>query len=394
MLSDHSALETITESLGRLQSYILNHDFAGYDPYDALKSPLFGLPILRSTKLARLTAQQILKRIPLNLRPLLRIPPGRNPVTYGLCIQAFSNLVLTFPNERIQHEHTANTCLNVLEHLQSRRYSGACWGYDFDWEARYARIPAYTPTIVATGIITNALFQYYRATGNTHSIDLCRRAVSFIARDLHKSYQDETFCYSYSPLDEQRVFNATMKGARLLSQVFSVTGENVLREEARATVRYVVNHQHADGSWGYAAGDTRTWVDNFHTGYILDCLDEYIALCGDDEFRPQLQRGVEYYLKNFFVEEKIPKYYNNAIFPIDSTAAAQSILTLCRFGDLDLAFRVLEWTVKHMQDREGFFYYQIHRYYINRISYMRWSNAWMLLALSCFLKSTLANHET
>lgn len=385
MIFDQTARELVAGSLRKLREYILNCDFAGYDPYDALNSPLFRLPGLRSQKLPRLAAQQILRRLPMNLRPFLRIPPGKNPVTYGLCIQAFSNLALAFPNEKSVHEHYANKCLQALEHLQSRGYGGACWGYDFDWEARYASIPAYTPTIVATGMITNALFQHYAATKTIRSYDLCREAVGFITHDLHKSYENGTFSYSYSPLDHQRVFNATMKGARLLAQVFSLTGEESLRDEARATVRYVVNHQNMDGSWGYAYGDTRTWVDNFHTGYILDCLDEFIALCGDDEFRPHLQRGVKYYLENLLAEGKIPKFYNNSIYPIDSTAAAQSIITLCRFGKVELATAVAAWMINHMQHPDGFFYYQRSSWFINRISYMRWSNAWMFAALSKLL---------
>ena len=36
-------------------------------------------------------------------------------------------------------------------------WSHPCWGYPFDWETRYGPIPANTPTIVATGIVTNAL---------------------------------------------------------------------------------------------------------------------------------------------------------------------------------------------------------------------------------------------
>ena len=85
--------EIIEESLQRLVNYIESQNYRGYDPYDALKSPLFRLPILKSNKLIRFGAQQLVKRSPLNLRPLLGIPKGYNPVTLGLCIQGYSNLV-------------------------------------------------------------------------------------------------------------------------------------------------------------------------------------------------------------------------------------------------------------------------------------------------------------
>ena len=35
-----------------------------------------------------------------------------------------------------------------------------------------------------------------------------------------------------------------------------------------------------------------------------------------------------------------------------------------------------------MQSPQGYFYYQKRRCYTNRISYMRWSQAWMFYAIS------------
>ena len=43
---------------------------------------------------------------------------------------------------------------------------------------------------------------------------------------------------------------------------------------------------------------------------------------------------------------------------------------------------VLDWAMKHMWDERGFFYYRVLRFGTIRTSYMRWSQAWMLLALA------------
>ena len=66
---------------------------------------------------------------------------------------------------------------------------------------------------------------------------------------------------------------------------------------------------------------------------------------------------------------------------------AQSLITLLAFKDLDagnirLAHTVFDWALKHMWDAKGFFYYRRLRGYTIRTSYMRWSQAWMLRALS------------
>ena len=374
--------ETIESSLKKLEQYINDESYRGYDPYDVLTSPLFTLPILRSNRFIRLASQQILKRSPLNIRPLLGIKKGYNPVTLGLALQAIAYQIEASPERTEALKTEGDRLVSEIEKSSSKGFSGYCWGYDFDWQARYATIPAHCPTIVATGFVTNALFIYYVATHNAQAFDLCSSAAEFVLRDLHRTREDDGFCFSYSPNDTQVVYNATLKGARLLSQVFLVTKKAVLLEEAKKTVRFVVNKQHADGSWAYAHGDTRTWVDNFHTGYILDCLDEYITSSGHQEYAEALRRGLRYYINNFFFDNRIPKYYDKQTFPIDSTAIAQSILTLARFGSVETAVNVAMWAIENMQSNEGFFYYQKNKFHTNKISYMRWSNAWMFVALS------------
>ena len=78
----------------------------------------------------------------------------------------------------------------------------------------------------------------------------------------------------------------------------------------------------------------------------------------------------------------MPRYYDRSRYPIDATAAAQSLLTLCRFGDLATARRVADWSVEQLQRPDGAFAFQIQRRYTNRIPYMRWSTAWMYCGLA------------
>jgi len=376
----------VRRSARLLERYILQEEYAGYDPYDVLQSPLFKLPLLRTRHTIRLAAQQVMRRVPLNLRPLLRIPKGHNPVTYGLCLQAFSYLMTVYPERKEFYRQQAAGCIAQLKRLRSPGYSGACWGYDFDWESRYTRLDAMTPTVVATGIITNGLFEYYCACADEEALDLCRSATRFVSNDLKRTHDGGEFCFSYSPLDTQVVLNATMKGARLLAQVFSVDRDPNLLKDASSTVRFVLRHQQRDGGWSYSLGDKRDWIDNFHTGYVLECLHEYRKRTGDGSIDSHLAMGFDFYTSSFFDAAGRPKYYVDSVYPIDSTAAAQSIITLCRFNKVERAIHVANWTISNMQASDGHFFYQRRRIMVNKISYMRWSNAWMLAALSYLLR--------
>ena len=80
------------------------------------------------------------------------------------------------------------------------------------------------------------------------------------------------------------------------------------------------------------------------------------------------------------------------MYPLDVHSAAQSVITLTELRDLGpddfaLAARVLTWTVRNLWDERGYFYYQKRAIGTVRIPYMRWSQAWMLRALSAFLEA-------
>jgi rhamnogalacturonyl hydrolase YesR len=246
-------------------------------------------------------------------------------------------------------------------------------------------MPAFTPTVVATGIITNGLHVYSEITGNERARAMVLEAVPFVLNDLNRTIEGEEFCFSYSPVDTQVVFNATMKGARLLAQAFKITGNHDLASQARRTVAFVMRHQRDDGAWIYSSGDARTWVDNFHTGYVLDCLASYMECTGDESFKAQYDKGLRFYLGNFIDDEGRPKYYDTRTWPVDCTAAGQMLLTLLEAGCTGPAGRVAQWMIANMQAPGGNFYYQKHRHWTNRIPYMRWSDAWMLVGLSRFL---------
>lgn len=384
----------ISNALNNLLCYIENENYRGYDPYDALKSPIFSLPFLRSNKILRFGTQQFVKRFPINLRPIIFVPKGYNPVTLGLCIQGYSNLIVSDPDNGKIYKGKIIHLVEELKNLIPEGFSGACWGYDFDWEARYSKIPAHQPSIVATGIITNALFIAYKSTGMKECRDLVISASEFVINDLNRSENADGICFSYSPFDDEQVFNASMKGVRLLVHSFNLTGKKELLSLSKSAANYVVCNQLNDGSWGYSKANTGGFTDNYHSGYVLDCLDEYQNLSGDNDYAKQLNKGYAYYIDNFISAEGAPKFYNNYLFPIDCTAAAQNILTTTRFGDSELAIRVANWMIDHMQKRNGSFKFRRFRFYTISTSFMRWSNSWMMVALSSLIGTTTSSSKS
>jgi len=380
-----------TESLNRLKKYCEAENFKGYDPYDGLNSRFFqAIPLLPKCRIVRLGWIQLFKRSPLNLRYWVGIKKDYNPKAMGLFLSSYCQFYKLEAKQ--EYLDKMNFFIEKINSTVNKEYSGACWGYNFDWQARAFFQPKNTPTVVASVFIANALLDAYEITKDDQLLKMARSTCDFILKDLNRTYDDKNnFAFSYSPLDQSVVFNASLLGSRLLSRVYSITRENELVEAAKRSVDYCCDHQREDGSWGYGTLPFHQWVDNFHTGYNLECISDYIKFsCDSDVYINNLDKGFKYYINTFFTEEGIPKYYNNSIYPIDVHAPAQMVITLAKLGKFQehkaIMDKVLSWTINNMQSEKGFFYYQVNKFFSSKIPYMRWAQAWMFYALSTYTK--------
>lgn len=380
--------EKYLNSLSRLKDYCEKVRFKGWDPYDGLNSKVFqSIPGIRSSKLFRLAWIQTFKRNPVNLRVPFLIAKDYNPKGLGLFLNGYCNLHKVDPKEDYI-KHIKFLSRQIIE-LSTPGYSGACWGYNFDWESRAFFQPKFTPTIVASVFIGYALLDAYEILKDEKLLETVVSISEFILKDLNRTYdEDGNFSFSYSPQDNSQVFNATLLGSRLLARIYSYTKDKELLTEAKKSVDFCIKHQKEDGSWAYSTLPFHQWIDNFHTAYNLECIAEYQKYSGDNTYQPNIDKGFQYYIHTFFLEDGRCKYYNNSLYPIDIHAPAQFIITLKRLSRFQeneaLAEKVLSWVIDNMQDRRGYFYFQKKRGFKSKIPYMRWAQAWMFYALSAY----------
>jgi len=252
-------------------------------------------------------------------------------------------------------------------------------------------LPKFEPNIICTTFAGNALIDAYEKYANTEYLDMAFSAGQFLLQGLNITGNKDELCFSYTTHDRGQVHNANLLGAAYLARLYSLTAEKEFFDFALKAVRFSVARQNEDGSWPYGESETQRWVDNFHTGYNLVALKKFCQYTGNENFIDNIQRGFYYYRKNFFTADGLPKYYHNRIYPIDIHSIAYSIITLAELNTfdesaMDLAMLICKWGLENMQSEKGYFYYQQKRFFKNRISYMRWSQAWMLLSLSALLE--------
>jgi len=376
----------------QLTRHVERADYAGYDPYDALNSPIVRFLSAKS-KWMRVGFTQCVRRSPINLRPLLGIKRGHNPKGLGLFLWGYTRLYAV--EKRPEYLAAIERLLDLLERCRCPGFSGNCWGYNFDWQSGTYFRPRTVPTVVNTAFIGHALLDCHRVTRHPKALNLVLSTKDFILQDLHRSTADGAFCFSYTPVDQGIVHNANVLGASLLIRLDRYVTDARIREAALASLAYTMQRQHEDGSWYYADRDRQRWVDSFHTGFVLLALRYFLEEGVAEQYRHAYAKGVAYYASRFFLADGTPKYYADGIYPIDIHAPAMAMAFFASMGPSygALVERIVTWMLRNMRDPKGYFYFRKHKHYTNKIPYMRWSQAWAFYALAEYLCQRASKHE-
>lgn len=377
--------EEINASICRLSDWLERKDYSGYDTFDGLNAK-FLRPLTFENKYLRMTLQQGVRRIPINLRPFLGIEKSRSTKGMGFLAKGFLRLYQATADTAWREK--TRMALEWLIENQSPGYNGACWGNHFDYQSRSSYVERGTPSVVWTSLIGHAFLDAYEHLSQERYLQVAVSACEHIQRDLRAYSEGGTLCINYFPTTTHQVHNANTLGASLLARTYAYTRTEVLREMAQKAMQYTANHQQPDGSWYYGPAANLRWVDNFHTAYVLDCFKHYAQATADSSFEQHLSRGYEYWKRTFFLSDGTPRYYNHKTLPLDIQCSSQAIDTLVFFRDRDpealpLAVKVAQWTIRRMQDPSGYFYFRRYPYgIVNKTPTLHWGQATMLCALA------------
>ena len=324
------------------------------------------------------------------------IEKAQNPKALAIFLSAFLKLSKIGVGNL---DGLAEQMIDRLIALRSPNEPYWAWGYSFSWQGRSMLVPEGSPNLVCTAFAAGALFDTYDQTRDHRCLDMAVNAAEYVLDKLYWTEGSSLAGFAYPmPESHARTHNANFLGAALLCRAYKYTGETKFLAPALRVARYSAGQQHADGGWFYGEAPSQHWIDNFHTGYDLCELQTIAKYAETSEFDDNLKRALQFYRAHFFREDGAVAYYHNRFYPIDSHNISQAIITLLAFRHLEpdnvrLARSVFQWAMDHMWDDRGFFYFRKLRFGMNRIPYMRWTEAWMLFAMAELLTFIHANPE-
>jgi hypothetical protein len=387
------AREEILRSLDLVGRWVEMHDYRGYEPFDAQSS--WARALTGGNELAGRILQQLVRQCPWNLRPVLGIGPEES--TKGRGYMAWGYLLRYRATPLPEYLDKASRCLEWLDQHKVARFRDHSWSNHYDFVGRGGGYTKNDPIIVWTSLIGHAYVEAFELTCRDTFLGIADSACRWVL-DLPRERTARGDCLSYLAERQISVHNSNMLGASLLARVARYTGSQQCRRVARAAMEYSCSRQRPDGSWWYGEEPKYHWIDNFHTGYNLDSLRYYIDATGEEDLRPHLQTGLAFFKRHFVEEGGRPRYYHARTNPVDIQCAAQAIDTLALFADvdsecLDLATRVASWTIRNMQDAQGYFYYRQYPLVTARTPMLHWGQATMFKALARLVLSLSVQHR-
>jgi len=322
----------------------------------------------------------------------------------------------------LRHLERSTHFLNELITSRCPGFEEYCWGYPFDWVWRGGVIKQQTPLITTTPYVYEAFLQVTELVEGTTSpedrgqrtedskqktnkltqnqTDEWKRIMQSIARhaavDIKDFRTSETASScSYTPFGEGGVINAAAYRAFLLTSASQVFSNDDYWRTAERNLNFVLENQNPDGSWPYAVDGVRDFIDHFHTCFVMKALAKIQTLTGHENCDEALTRGVDYYLKNLFDEDGLPKPFSKAprltVYKRELYDCAECI-NLClllrdRFPQLETTLKtVIEGILKDWIKPDGSFRSRRLHLGWDNVPMHRWGQSQMFRSLAFYLR--------
>jgi hypothetical protein len=296
---------------------------------------------------------------------------------------------------QVNHLEQAVHFLEELKKSRSRGFKEYCWGYPFDWVTRNGLIKEQTPLITTTPYVFEAFLQVHQLQPRDEWKDILDSIVRHATTDIRDfKFSETASSCSYTPYDKGGVINAAAYRAFLLTSASRVFDNDSYWKIAERNLNFVLENQNADGSWYYAVDGVRDFVDHFHTCFVMKALAKVQSLTGHKTCLSALARGVDYYQKNLFAADGLPKPFSKAprqtVYKRELYDCAESI-NLClllrdRFPQLNPTLEtVVAGILENWVKPDGSFRSRQLHFGWDNVPMHRWAQSQMFRSLAFYL---------
>lgn len=190
----------------------------------------------------------------------------------------------------------------------SKGYAGYCWGLNYDWV--YSADEIYDdnmPFSTHTPYPLEAMVKYYEITKDEALLEPIKSVFDFFEKDIQVMKEDEkVLALSYGINKDRIATNASSYAMYCYALLLAFLPEK--KEHIEAKIRKLYNFlcsvQDSDGSWLYSPYDENTFIDTFHSAFVMKNIlktNDILLLKKSEEV---VDRAYDYVLENMLVKEK------------------------------------------------------------------------------------------
>lgn len=392
-INNPELFKKVLASEKKLEEWIEEQQYVGWDPYDGLYSEFLDKHV-HNIYLQILLVQ--LSRIsPINFRPLLKIKKDVDLKGISLILLAYANMYKA-TGKTVYLERCAKLKDMIIERSLINICGYHCWSshyYVYVGADKSKMLPD-VPDVIGTINCMKGLAAYYQIQPDNDVKDVIQSTYQFFKDTIRTTESGITYVL-YNPVTLHKIVpNATMEMLDALSCCFPIVHDEEMRILAQKCLVSMFPLQKEDGTWEYAYyhdGHEYHQLD-FHQGYMIDGLLGFKKYVDNDEIKERLEvslkKAADAYMQQF-PDMKRSYYRKPKFWPIETHNQSQGIITFAALFQeyreeryLEYLENIMEWTIDNLQLKSGTYVYQKGKIITNKIAYMRWTQGWMLVALS------------
>jgi len=292
-----------------IEKYLLKENLLTYDPYDIwitktgqkIKQFYYRHNLLGIAPAGFLTIYDFY----INNRLRLGYEKREYPILRAQAALTLLSLYKT--DENSDYLVYAKKHIDWLLENGSKGYAGYCWGLNYDWV--YSGDEIYDdnmPFSTHTPYPLEAMVKYYEITKDESLIEPIKSVFDFFETDIKVMREDENIlALSYGVQKDRVATNASSYAMYCYALLLDFLPEK--KEYIEAKIQKLYNFlssvQDEDGSWLYSPYDENTFIDTFHSAFVMKNIlktDKIVPLKGSREV---VAKGYAYVLENMLVEE-------------------------------------------------------------------------------------------
>jgi hypothetical protein len=374
-----------------IDRFLLKDDLSTYDPYDIWKTSL-GIGVKKfyyKNKRLGIMPAGLLNLFDFYINNTLRIfyKKQEYPIVRAQAALALLNLYKKEQNEK--YLGYAKKHIDWLLNNYSKGYSGYCWGTGFpiviSATLTYSKDTPFTTNVP---YILEALHEYYQITKDENILVIIKSIYDFYENDVHVIDENEKiYITSYGPFKDRVVTNA-VSYTMFSYSIFYLYLENkeYIQNKIVRMLSFIQSVQNKNGSWLYAPYDNNSFIDCFHSCFVVKNIYKSSLNISLDS-KQTIDNGYKFISESFFDNKtglckRFEKANKPSIVKLDLYDNAE-FLYLAKLLEDKPRIKKIEDAIKHrfIKDYNVFSVIDIFGIQKNRNT-LRWAVMPYLLALS------------